>query len=631
MKYFYSLLLILCTISVNAQEYHVNLIPDSLKKDANAVKRFESYAVSVKSIDKVVIIHKYAITVLNEHGNRFATFYNYYDQLRSLDHIDGSLYDAQGKKIKSVKKKDIEDVSMQDGFSLMRDSRIKAHSFYYTQYPYTVEYEYKQEYKGVFVLPQWIPVQGNNFSVQESNFNIETPVDYNLRYKQFNYNEEPVIIKNKNHTYLWKIKNVKAIAPEIFQPFFRELVPNVAVAPTNFSYGGYTGNMSSWLSLGKFQVELNKGRDELPDNVKKTVHQLIDGTADTKEKIKLLYEYLQKNTRYISIQLGIGGLQPFDAKYVAANGYGDCKALSNYMIALLKEAGIGGYYTIIHAGEREKFYMPDFPSDQTNHIIVSVPLAKDTMWLECTSQTKAAGFLGSFTDDRYGLMIKEDGGYLVKTPAYQAADNLQSRIINASIDENGKLTAEIRTSYTGLQQEDVQEMVESFTQKKLLENLKKKFELPTYDVTDFKYSGKKSTVPSTEEELNLSADHYASVTGKRMFITPNILSKTSNKLDSTGTRKFDILYDFAFRDTDTVHIKIPEGYTVESIPKNTTIKNQFGQYEINFKIEGNMITHNRFYERTAGRFSPQDYSELVKFYEAMFKADRSSFVLVKKD
>ena len=63
---------------------------------------------------------------------------------------------------------------------------------------------------------------------------------------------------------------------------------------------------------------------------------------------------MQNNTRYISIQLGIGGWRPFEAAYVASKGYGDCKALSNYMYSLLKEAGILSYYTLVKAGAGEE-------------------------------------------------------------------------------------------------------------------------------------------------------------------------------------------------------------------------------------------------------------------------------------
>jgi transglutaminase-like putative cysteine protease len=139
--------------------------------------------------------------------------------------------------------------------------------------------------------------------------------------------------------------------------------------------------MMSWKDFGKFVYSLKVGRDQLPDNIKQTVHQLADGLTDPKQKISRLYEYMQKNTRYVGIQLGIGGWQPFDAKYVATNGYGDCKALVNYMYSLLKEAGINSYYTLVRAGKYANYITTEFPSQQFNHVILCVPLQKDTVRL----------------------------------------------------------------------------------------------------------------------------------------------------------------------------------------------------------------------------------------------------------
>ncbi|MCZ0211748.1 hypothetical protein OZK63_41035, partial [Streptomyces sp. UMAF16] len=79
-----------------------------------------------------------------------------------------------------------------------------------------------------------------------------------------------------------------------------------------FQLQNYTGSMQSWQSFGKFINQLNAGHDMLPDNIKQQVHLLTDHLQNQQQKIVTLYQYLQKNTRYINIALGIGGWQPFD-------------------------------------------------------------------------------------------------------------------------------------------------------------------------------------------------------------------------------------------------------------------------------------------------------------------------------
>src|SRR5262249_20714832 len=148
-----------------------------------------------------------------------------------------------------------------------------------------------------------------------------------VRFKPLNCSIQPVISENGNNKiYTWEIKNLPAITNEPMAPSLRYIAPSVLIAPSDFEAEGYKGDMSTWESYGRFIYELSKGRDILPEDVKKKIHELTDKLTDPKEKIAVLYSYLQKNTRYISVQLGIGGLQPYDANYVATKRYGDCKA-----------------------------------------------------------------------------------------------------------------------------------------------------------------------------------------------------------------------------------------------------------------------------------------------------------------
>lgn len=610
-------------------DYSVLKIDSALRKKANAVKRFEEIRFEVIDLDKARYYHKYAITILNEKGDDFASMVEHYDKLQSVVSIDGKLYDAFGQKIKSLKNSDIQDRSASGDNNLADDNRVKFHNFYHRSYPYTIEYEIELKYNYTMFYPHWSPVDDEHMSVAYSSMTIRLPEKIDFRYKNFNVGEPVSSVDKSTKVYKWEIKNFAAIETEYKSPYWFELVPFVYMGPVQFQVEDYKGNMATWQDFGKFVYALKQGKDQLPDNIKQVVHSLVDGVADPKQKIEKLYSFMQENTRYISIQLGIGGWQPFDAAYVAQKKYGDCKALTNYMYSLLKEAGIKSYYTLIKA--KYKSFVPEFPSSQFNHVILSVPLQKDTMWLECTSQTMAPGYLSDFTDDRYALLIDEDGGKLVRTPKYHLNENLQVRKINTEIDATGLATIAVDGFYEALQQDHLHGMIKSLSKDKVKEYLNDLFNLPNYELVSYDYKEIKSPLPVIKENLKLSAGNYATVSGKRLFVVPNILSRSSRKLSPDENRKYDLVENMEFRDIDTVEIKIPAGYRPESLPKDVLLQTKFGKYSATVKVQDDKITYYRLMEQYSGRFPAGEYNEFVKFYEQIYKTDRNKLVFVKQE
>ena len=632
-KYFIYLVLIFLTGSVNASDdqYAVSKIPLQLLKGANAVVRLDERHVELKSLEKMVIRNHYVITILNEKGDRFADLVEDYDRFNNIESIEGSLYNSEGKKIKSLKKNEIKDVSITSD-NLAVDGRLKVHNFYYKVYPYTVEYIVETIKKETMFFPQWVPVPNEFVSVEKSKIIIEVPVGYNLRYKTFNYNKEPVIIITDNlKEYSWELIEFEPIISEYYSLGWRYITPVVMMAPSEFMIEDYKGKMSDWKELGFFQASLNKGRDILPVVIKQRIQEIIKGATTKKEKVNRLYKFLQSNTRYISIQLGVGGWRPFEAAYVSSNGYGDCKALSNYMYSLLKEAGVLSYYTLVKAGDNEDDIVVDFPSRQFNHVIVCVPDGKDSIWLECTSQTNAPGYMGKFTGNRHALLITEEGGKLVSTPNYGMNENLQSRNIKAVLDENGTLKVAASNLYTGMQQDDMHGRINGLSKEKLKEHLQEQLDFSTYDINQFNYREQKSSLPSIIESLDITVSNYATITGKRLFIVPNVMTRSGRKLSLDSARKYDIQLSFEYKDVDSVEIELPAGYETESMPKDITITSQFGKYSSSVKLKDNKLFYYRVIEHNSGRYPAKEYADLVKFYETIYKADRSKTVMVKKE
>lgn len=613
-------------------EYAVSKISKELLVNSNIVIRLEDEFIELQSLERIIIKHHYVITVLNEEGSKYARLAESYDRFNEIKSIEGSLYDANGNKLKSLKSKDIEDLSGSSGGSLADDGRFKVHNFYYKVYPYTVEYTIEEIKKETMFFPSWVPVWDEYVSVEKSSFSMRVPKNYMVRYKEFNC---PVTVsiteEGDKKNYSWALTKYEAIIKEFASPGWAKITPTVLLAPSDFMIEDYAGNMTDWKELGKFQNTLNKSRDVLPENIKQKVAELTKNAGSLAEKTKLLYNFLQTSTRYISIQLGIGGWRPFDASSVASKAYGDCKALSNYMYSLLKEAGITSYYTLIKAGDNEDDIITDFPSRQFNHAIVCVPDGKDTIWLECTDQSKAAGYMGGFTGNRHALLITEDGGKLVSTPLYKLNDNIQVRKIQAILDEEASLKINVNTIYKGMQQDDLQMMINVLSKDKVKESLHEQLDFATYEIKDFKYIENKSSMPTINESLEIAVSNYATITGKRLFIVPNVMTRNHRKLSADVKRKYDIQLNYEFKDIDTVEIELPAGYASESLPTDAKIESKFGRYTASVKLAGNKITYYRHYEHYSGQFPAKDYGELVKFYEAIYKADRSRVVLVKNE
>ncbi len=632
-RLFLSLLCVVSVAAVQAQQYAASLISADLKTDADAVIRSSEYNIEIKSPSHAIIRERRVVTILNSHADDLAEYNTFYSKMNEINSVEGILYNADGEEIQHFKKKEMTDRPVWDGQTLATDYRYKTGSFTSHQYPYTVAFEEEDELSGIINLADWVPQTERNSAVEYSHYSITAPKGYTVRYKMLNSEVKPVISEVKDKiSYSWELRNIKPVPEEAFSIPWTALQPHMLVAPSEFEASGYKGNMSTWNDFAKFFADLSRGRDILPEDIKAKVHLLTDGQADPHKKIAVLYDFLQKNTHYISIQLGIGGYQPFDASYVSRNKYGDCKALSNYMKSLLKEVGIPANVVIIRGGKNATDFQPDFPDNQFNHAICCVPLANDTVWLECTDQYLPAGYLSSFTANRYGLMVTENGGQLVHTPDYALPENKQVRSISAVMDADGNLKIRSDGIYRAERQDNLEARLHHLSRSEQETRLKQQFDLPTYDINAFDYQpGEDHGLPIMREMLDISVNSYSQVSGKRIFINPDLLTRSDILFPAGETRQRGLEFRDTYSTVDSVVISIPEGFTEESRPKDQVLKTAYGEYRSVIVISPGKITYYRMFQQFRGVFPVDAFSDASKFYNTVYKCDRERIVLVKKE
>ncbi len=237
--------LLICGLGLMAQNYSILALPPELIKDANLVTRNELLEVTIKSPGKAVVKHTYAYTIFNDKADGYAEFSTYYDKFRSIEDIEGRLFDAAGRELKKVRKKDISDLSSESGMSVS-DSRYKSHNFYFKDYPYTVEYTEVIEMNGIFYLPGWVPQISPAMGVQQSRMIVKTPPGYEVRYKEYNFPGKVVKSDFEGGKKIeWSVADLKAVKMETLMPAWSRERIYVSLAPTAFEIDGVSGNMNS--------------------------------------------------------------------------------------------------------------------------------------------------------------------------------------------------------------------------------------------------------------------------------------------------------------------------------------------------------------------------------------------------
>jgi len=393
---------------------------------------------------------------------------------------------------------------------------------------------------------------------------------------------------------------------------------------------GVEGVNNNWTDFGKWMYDrLLTGTDEIPEERIAEVKALTVGVEDKIERAKIIYKYMQDKTRYISIQVGIGGWKPMLANDVDKLGYADCKGLTNYTKALLEAVDVRSYYTLVYGGKNIRNIDSEFSATQGNHAILCLPNEDENIFLECTSQTNPFGFTAGFTDDRDVLLVKPEGGEIVHTKVYEADDSIQKTVALVNLDETGSFTADVNITTTGFQY-NIHEGVEKDTERDQQLHYKEYWDnINGITINDIAIENDKENIVY-KEAIKLSSTNYASKSGERLIFQPNMFNKVTKIPPRYSERKLEFKIDRAFKDVDEFVIEIPESLKIEAMTEGKELNTKFGTYKFKLEtLEGNKIKYTRTYILNKGNYLKEDYKAFRDFRKQIVKNDKTKVVLIK--
>jgi tetratricopeptide (TPR) repeat protein len=205
---------------------------------------------------------------------------------------------------------------------------------------------------------------------------------------------------------------------------------------------------SSWEEVGRWYAGLEKDRRTPSKEVRAKAAELTKGLDSDLEKTEALYDFVAKNFRYVSLSLGLARYQPQAAGDVLHNQYGDCKDKNTLLAALLEAEGLHSSSVLIHTFRKLDADVPS-PS-QFNHAITMLPLGKEEIWMDTTTEVAPFRLLSYSIRKKQALVIPPGGvPHLEETPADPPMRDTEVEVIEGKVDESGRLEARVTDTLRG--------------------------------------------------------------------------------------------------------------------------------------------------------------------------------------
>ena len=630
-----------------------NDVPDWLRAQAtvplpahseqtNAIAMYAETVLTVQPNGKMTRMERHAYRILRAEGASLGVVGVEYDPLTHLQGLHAWSIPASGSPY-ATKDKEIVDIALQavDNSELLSDIRVKA-----VQIPASVPgsligYESIQDMQRYQLADEW-GVQGTIPAI-EQRYTLVLPTGWSYVATWLNHEVVAPTSAGPN-AWQWIIKDSKPIRIETGMPPWQGIAARLWLT---FQPPGSSGaGLNSWHDIGVWYQGLIKDRRVASPAIKQKVAELTANEPTLAGKIYALASFVQRDVRYVAIELGIGGFQPHSAADVFAHRYGDCKDKTTLLSTMLKEIGVDSYYVIINT-ERGSVDANTPPNLGFNHVILAIQMPAeldktaylaritdsklgDLLYFDPTDEYVPLGNLTGSLQANYGLVIGPDGGELLRLPQLPTEQSAIDRTGSFTLDEKGALTGdvhEIRIGDAAAEQRSELRNISSDADKiRPIEALA----ASAFTISRVK-SAAAHNLPTTTAPLDwdysIEAEKYARFAGDLLLVRPRVIgSKLLNFWEPKQIRENMIEFDGPQRDTDAFQITIPSGYVVDELPAPLNLDLGSVAYHSKAVFSDHVLRYTRTYEIKELSIPIEKLEQLHRFFDSIVADERSTAV-----
>jgi len=356
---------------------------------------------------------------------------------------------------------------------------------------------------------------------------------------------------------------------------------------------------------------------------KDDLEKILATAKTSSEKIAMIFQFVKNRVKwngFNGIYTGKGVKKAYKERE------GNVADINLMLTSMLRSAGLDAAPVLVSTRANG---IPLFPTiDGFNYVISVVKLSTGgAVLLDATELYCAPNVLPRRALNWNGRIIAKDGNSswveLTSSKLASEENNVSVRILD------DMMTSGIyRTKFKNLSALTYRKNKNHLTEEALITAIEETDEI---EIEGFRLSNKNAiSKPVTRTIKFISEDLIENINGK-LYLEPLLFLTQHKNPFKLNKRKFPVDFATPWRDKNTISIKIPEGYKVESIPENLAIglPNNLGVFKYQIVETSGAINTTCLLQFNSAIITPQYYEILKAFYGELVKKQSEKIVLVK--
>lgn len=419
------------------------------------------------------------------------------------------------------------------------------------------------------------------------------------------------------HKLEWLFQDLDEIPEESNMPPLANLAQSLALS-----------HWKDWAQMDAFFAPAVEKSAKVTPAIQKLGEDIMKKSTSTADRIQEIFNYIDDNIRYVSMNLGQNGLTPHLAEETLKNRYGDCKDRTALAIALLKVLGVKAYPVLV---------APALPEIQNNlprwgyfnHMIPAVE-HNGLHFVESTDN----GF--PYTEQHPGLngaqvfLINGQGGSRINLPTEDVTHPVSWSVKRIQLDPDGSGQLDHITNISRESCPFVRQSIRKIESmpKPLAEKSKQVLLAGVHagiqdGVLEFK--GVNQRFGRVQSHITGTVPGFAQKNGPLLIFAFEIEDHMQAFPNSPR------IHPLWFTDTDYAHtetvVQLPAGYSVVHLPQDFDMKTDGFRFKRACKRKGNSLTVIEDRWLTPARVPATKYQRLRQFHQDLKTATEDSLIL----